>query len=317
MIDGFGRKINYLRLSVTELCDLRCRYCMPEDGICKKPHKDVLTEEETIMAVTAAASLGISKVRITGGEPLVKKNILSICEKTASTQGIDEVCMTTNGILLPKFAADLKNAGIRRVNLSFDTLDEKKYAYITRTGQLKAALRGLDHALSAGFEKVKINVVLIGGFNDDEIPALAGLTRKYPVDVRFIELMPMYEGNGFDTSAYIPCSTVTDVLEDLVPAAHDGGVARLYKLPGAMGNIGLISPISDHFCAACNRIRLTADGHIKPCLHSRDEFCVKGLSYEDMTEQFRRAIMSKPEMHCELSSQSASRAGRSMNKIGG
>lgn len=317
MIDGFGRKINYLRLSVTELCDLRCRYCMPEDGICKKMHEELLTEEETVMAVKAAASLGISKVRITGGEPLVKKNILSICEKAASIDGIEEVCITTNGILLPKFATDLKNAGIRRVNLSLDTLDEKKYAYITRIGKLTDALRGLDCALSAGFEKVKINAVLIGGFNDDEIPSLAELTRKYPVDVRFIELMPMYEGNGFDASAYIPCSKVTDVLEGLVPVAHDGGVARLYKLPGAMGNIGLISPISAHFCAACNRIRLTADGRIKPCLHSSDEFCIKGLSYEDMTGQFRRAIMSKPEMHCELSSQSKSRAGRSMNKIGG
>ena len=317
MIDGFGRKINYLRLSVTELCDLRCRYCMPEDGICKKPHADMLTEEETIMAVKATASLGISKVRITGGEPLVKKNILSICEQTASTDGIEEVCMTTNGILLPKFAADLKRAGIRRVNISLDTLSEEKYAYITRIGQLKDALRGLDCALSAGFEKVKINAVLIGGFNDDEIPALAALTRKYPVDVRFIELMPMYEGNGFDASAYIPCSKVTDILESLIPVPHDNGVARLYKLPGAMGNIGLISPLSDHFCAACNRIRLTADGHIKPCLHSRDEFCVKGLTYQDMVGRFRQAIMCKPEMHCELSSRSRSRAGRSMNKIGG
>ena len=317
MIDGFGRNINYLRLSVTELCDLRCRYCVPEDGICKKAHEEILTEEETIMAVKAAASLGISKVRITGGEPLVKKNILSICEKAASVDGIEEVCMTTNGILLPKFAADLKRAGIRRLNISLDTLDEKKYAYITRIGKLSDALRGLDCALSEGFEKVKINAVLIGGFNDDEIPSLAELTRKYPVDVRFIELMPMYKGNGFDARAYIPCSKVTDMLEGLTPVPHDNGVARLYQLPRAIGNIGLISPLSDHFCAACNRIRLTADGHIKPCLHSRDEFCVKGLSYEDMVGQFRLAIMSKPEMHCELSSQSGSRAGRSMNKIGG
>ena len=317
MIDGYGRKINYLRLSVTELCDLRCRYCMPEDGICKKPHEEVLTEEETVMAVKAAATLGISKLRITGGEPLVKKNILSICEKTAAVDGINEVCITTNGILLPKYASDLKKAGIRRVNISLDTLDEKKYSYITRRGELKDALSGIGSALKAGFEKVKINVVLIGGFNDGEIPALSGLTLKYPVDVRFIELMPMYEGSGFDASAYIPCSKVTDVLPNLVSVPHDGGVARLYKLPGALGNIGLISPISNHFCAACNRIRLTADGRIKPCLHSSDEFLIKGLSYEAMTEQFRRAVMSKPEFHCELSSKSRSLAGRSMNKIGG
>lgn len=317
MIDGFGRTIKYLRLSITELCDLRCRYCMPEDGICKKAHEEVLTEEETVMAVKAAASVGISKLRITGGEPLVKKNILSICEKTASISGIDEVCITTNGILLPKFATDLKSAGVRRVNMSLDTLDAEKYAYITRRGELQDALRGLNSALSAGFEKVKINAVLIGGFNDDEIPALAELTRKYPVDVRFIELMPMYAGNGFDSCAYIPCSRVTDALEDLTPIPQDGGVARLYKLPGAMGNIGLISTISDHFCGTCNRLRLTADGRIKPCLHSRDEFPIKGLSYEAMTGQFQRAIAHKPQMHCALSSENRSQAGRSMNKIGG
>lgn len=317
MQDGFGRKINYLRLSVTELCDLRCRYCMPEDGICKKKHEEVLTEEEMVRAVRAAASLGVNKLRITGGEPLVKKNILSICEKTAAVDGITELCMTTNGILLPQYAKDLKAAGVRRLNISIDTLDEQKYAYITRRGQLKDALAGIDAALSTGFDKIKLNAVLIGGFNDDEIPALAELTRKYPVDVRFIELMPMYDGSGFDSAAYIPCSRVTDVLEGLEPVAADGGVARLFRLPDAQGNIGLISPISEHFCAKCNRIRLTADGRIKPCLHSADEYSVKGLSYEEMKAQFERAIMSKPEFHCELSSVSRSNAGRSMNKIGG
>jgi cyclic pyranopterin phosphate synthase len=290
---------------------------MPEDGICKKKHEEVLTEEEMVRAVRAAASLGVTKLRITGGEPLVKKNILSICEKTAAVEGIREVCMTTNGILLPKYAKDLKEAGVRRLNISIDTLDEKKYAYITRRGQLKDAIAGIETALSTGFDKIKLNAVLIGGFNDDEIPALAELTRKYPVDVRFIELMPMYDGSGFDSAAYIPCSAVTDALEGLEPMPADGGVARLYRLPDALGNIGLISPISEHFCAKCNRIRLTADGRIKPCLHSSDEYSVKGLSYEEMKAQFERAIMSKPEFHCELSAVSGSHAGRSMNKIGG
>ena len=159
--------------------------------------------------------------------------------------------------------------------------------------------------------------MLIGGFNDNEIPALAELTRKYPVDVRFIELMPMYDGSGFGAEAYIPCSRVTESLKDLEPVAHDGGVARLYRLPDARGNIGLISPISDHFCAKCNRIRLTADGRIKPCLHSSEEYSIKGLSLGEMKAQFERAIMTKPEFHCELSSVSSSHAGRSMNKIGG
>lgn len=317
MQDGFGRKINYLRLSVTELCDLRCRYCMPENGICKKKHEEVLTEEEMIRAVEAAASLGVTKLRITGGEPLVKKNILSICEKTAAVKGIEEVCMTTNGILLPQYAKQLKEAGVRRLNISIDTLNEEKYRYITRRGELKDALAGIRTALETGFEKIKLNVVLIGGFNDDEIPQLAQLTKQYPVDVRFIELMPMYEGNGFEASAYIPCAKVKEALGDLEPVPADGGVARLFRLPDARGNIGLISPVSDHFCARCNRIRLTADGRIKPCLHSAEEFSVKGLSFEEMKEQFERAILCKPEFHCELSSVSGSHAGRSMNKIGG
>ena len=191
MLDAYGRKITYLRLSVTELCNLRCRYCMPEDGVCKKRHEEMLTEEEMLCAVEAAASLGVTKLRITGGEPLVKRNILSICRRTAAVEGIGEVCLTTNGLLLPQLAQPLREAGVRRVNLSLDTLDEKKYTYITRRGSLRQALDGLEAALDAGFERVKINTVLIGGFNDDEIPALARLTQQYPVDVRFIELMPM------------------------------------------------------------------------------------------------------------------------------
>ena len=203
MKDRFGRNITYLRLSVTELCNLRCRYCMPEDGVCKKKHEDMLREDEMIQAVEVAAALGIKKVRITGGEPLVKKNILSICRRVAAVDGIDEVCMTSNGILLPALAKPLREAGVQRINISLDTLDEKKYADMTRKGELRQALQGLEAALEAGFEKVKINTVLIGGFNDDEIPVLAELTRKYPIDVRFIEMMPMYEGGEFCPEAFL------------------------------------------------------------------------------------------------------------------
>ena len=180
MIDAYGRKITYLRLSVTELCNLRCRYCMPEDGVCKKRHEDMLTQEEMLTAVKAAAELGITKLRITGGEPLVKRDILSICRGVARTEGIKEVCITTNGLLLPELAKPLREAGVSRVNISLDTLDEKKYAYITRRGSLEGAMRGIESALAAGFDKVKINTVLIGGFNDDEIPALAELTGNTP-----------------------------------------------------------------------------------------------------------------------------------------
>ena len=317
MEDRFGRRITYLRLSVTELCNLRCRYCMPDDGVCKKRHEDMLTEEEMIAAVEAAASLGISKVRITGGEPLVKKNIVSICRRTAAVEGIREVCLTTNGTLLPALAAPLRQAGVTRVNISLDTLDEEKYTYITRRGTLQQALDGIRAALDAGFEKVKINTVLIGGFNDDEILSLADLTRSLPVDVRFIELMPMYDSGDFSASAFRSCDTVLQALPEAEPARSDGGVARLYHLPGALGNIGLIRPISEHFCAACNRLRLTADGKLKPCLHSGDEYSIKGLSKEQMAEQMRAAILAKPQWHEPLSYCARSRAHRDMNQIGG
>ena len=178
MLDGFGRNIHYLRLSVTELCNLRCRYCMPAEGVCKKSHGDMLTQEEMIRAVEVAAQLGVTKVRITGGEPLIKKNILSICEQTAAVEGIREVCMTTNGILLPHYAKPLKAAGVSRLNISLDTLNAEKYAHITRIGTLSQALDGLHAALDAGFEKIKLNTVLIGGFNDDEIVAMAQLTKQ-------------------------------------------------------------------------------------------------------------------------------------------
>ena len=315
MKDPFGREITYLRLSVTDKCNLRCRYCMPEEGVCRKRHDEMLTEEEMVTAVEAAASLGITKLRITGGEPLVKKNILSICRRCAAVPGIREVCLTTNGILLPKMAVPLRKAGVRRINLSLDTLCESKYAAMTRLGNLTDALRGLDAALSAGFDKVKVNAVLIGGFNDGEIPALSELTRRYPVDVRFIELMPMVDG-GFGPGSFLPCGMVLERLPQLVLIGGNG-TARLYRLPGAKGNIGLISPLSDHFCGRCDRLRLTADGKLKPCLHSGAEYPIKGLDRAGIAEQLIRAVEAKPERHGELSGAAPSPAGRAMNQIGG
>ena len=317
MIDTYGRQITYLRLSVTELCNLRCRYCMPEDGVCKKRHEEMLTQEEMIMAIRAAAALGIRKLRITGGEPLVKSNIVELCRAAAAVDGIEEVCLTTNGTLLPKLAAPLREAGVRRLNISLDTLDAEKFRYITRIGNLEDALAGIEASLEAGFDKIKINSVLIGGFNDDEIPTLAALTQRYPVDVRFIELMPMYDSGDFGPDAFIPYTVVTDRLPDLSPLPADGGVAKLYRLPGARGNVGLISPVSAHFCADCNRIRLTADGKLKPCLHSSDEISLKGLDYDGMVETLRSAILSKPKWHGELSYTERSHAARNMNQIGG
>ncbi len=317
MVDRFSREITYLRISVTELCNLRCRYCMPECGVKKKRHADMMSEEEILSAVRAAASLGVRKVRFTGGEPLVKRNIVSICRRAAAVDGIDEVCLTTNATLLPDLALPLREAGVRRVNLSLDTLDADKYAYITRRGRLADFYCGLEAALSAGFEKVKLNTVLIGGFNDDEIVPLAQLTQRYPVDVRFIELMPMYDGGDFGPEAFLPRDRVLEQLPQLERVPADGGVAQLYRLPGAHGCVGLISPVSDHFCADCNRIRLTADGKLKPCLHAPDEISIKGCSEAEMVEKLRLAIACKPAWHGELSAEHRSHAGRNMNEIGG
>lgn len=317
MIDTYGRSITYLRLSVTDLCNLRCRYCMPEEGVCKKDHPQMMSEEEMCLAVEAAAALGISKVRITGGEPLVKKNILSICEKISAIPEIKEVCITTNGILLPKLAKPLAEAGVDRLNISLDTLNPEKYAYITRNGSLDDFQRGLEAAMDAGFKKLKLNAVLIGGFNDNEIRNLAELTLQYPVDMRFIEMMPMYDSGDFNEDSYIPYTRVLEELPEAVAVASDQSVAKLYRLPGAKGNIGLISPVSAHFCGDCNRIRLTADGKIKPCLHSAAEYSLKGMDFAGMKEVLEKAILAKPQWHGDLDAIHRSQAGRNMNQIGG
>lgn len=263
MIDLFGRDISYLRLSVTDLCNLRCRYCMPEEGICKKRHEEMLTEDEMITAVRAAAALGIRKLRITGGEPLVKKNILAICRRARSVPGIQELCLTTNATRLRDLARPLREAGVDRLNISLDTLDPERYRAITRTGSFDDAWAGIEAALQTGFDRIKLNTVLLGGFNDDEIPALAELTRQYPLDLRFIELMPM-PGNENHLGTFLPSSAVTDALPELQDLGQTQGVARLYSLPNAKGHIGLISPMSQHFCGECTRLRITADGKVKP-----------------------------------------------------
>lgn len=317
MIDTYGRNIYYLRLSVTDLCNLRCRYCMPETGVCKLSHGDMLTEDEMIRAVRTAVSLGITKVRITGGEPLVKKNILSICRRVAEIPGVEEVAVTTNGLRLSEMARPLREAGVRRLNISLDTLKPEKYSYITRIGRFEEAWKGFLAALDAGFEKIKINTVLLGGFNDDEVGSLAELTQSCPVDVRFIEWMPMYDSGDFNRAAMISGQQILARLEGLVPAPPDGGVAKLYHFPGALGNIGLITPVSSHFCSECSRIRLSADGKLKPCLHCMDEFSIKGLDDVEMRKQFKKAILSKPFEHGGFSAEQRSMSGRLMNQIGG
>ena len=314
MKDQFERDITYLRVSITDLCNLRCRYCMP-DGVCQKRHEDILSFEEITEIVTAAAELGISKIRITGGEPLVRRGCVELCRMIAGVPGIREIDLTTNGTLLPRYARELKDAGVTRVNISVDSLDPDKYADITGGGRLEDALAGIRAAAEAGLTPIKLNTVLIGGFNDDEIPAFVELTRTTPVELRFIELMPM--GGRFGPSAYLPGDAVLERCPKLAPLPENGGVARLYRLPDGLGRVGLISPLSRHFCATCNRLRLTSEGNLKPCLHSNQEISVRGKHGEELRETLRRAIFAKPQMHGVLDAEHRSEAGRTMNTIGG
>lgn len=317
MIDNYNRKINYLRVSVTELCNLRCRYCMPEEGIHKRRHEEMMTAEETLMAIDSAAKLGINKIRITGGEPLVKRNIIELCRGIKGTPGIEQVCITTNGVLLPQYAADLKAAGIDRLNISIDTLDHEKFKYITRIGELQDVMDGLAAAEDAGFQNTKINCVLMKGFNDDEIEAFVDLTREKPIEVRFIELMPIGGGIDFEKSQFVSCDEVLERVPELKSMDTEDGVAKIYQIPGAPGRVGLIRPISCEFCEGCNKIRLTADGKIKPCLHSNQEISIRGLQQNEMLETLRTAILEKPERREALDAVNPSRAGRDMNQIGG
>ncbi len=314
MKDSFDREITYLRVSVTDLCNLRCRYCMP-DGVCKLRHGDTLSFEEITEIVEAAAKLGVRKVRVTGGEPLVRRGCPALCRMIAAVPGIEEVDLTTNGTLLAPLAAELKAAGVTRVNISIDSLDPAKYAAITGGGRLADALDGIRAAAEAGLSPIKLNTVLIGGFNDDEIPSFVELTRAAPIELRFIELMPM--GGRFGKEAYLSGDTVLARVPELQPLPDNGGVARLYRLPDGKGRVGLISPLSRHFCATCNRLRLTSEGHLKPCLHSEQEISVRGKHGDELLETLRAAIRAKPRMHGQLDAEHPSAAGRGMNTIGG
>ena len=315
MRDSCGRDIYYLRLSVTDLCNLRCIYCMPEDGVEKRSHDDILSVEEINDIVRAAAACGITKVRVTGGEPLVRKGIVDICRRISEIPGIHELCMTTNGILLPKYAGELKEAGVKRLNISLDSIDPETYRAITRTGTLENALAGVEAALETGFDSVKINAVLIGGVNSGEIRSLLDLTRRYNINVRFIEVMPIGECADWAESRFLSTSHVLKIAPELRDAGVDG-VAKLYKLPDGIGTIGLISPISSHFCPTCNRLRVAADGMLKPCLHSAEEINLRGLSGAELESAIRSAISNKPLKH-RLDAGEISASRRNMNAIGG
>ena len=318
MTDNYGRKIEYLRMSVTENCNLRCGYCMPESECGECRCGNVLSNDELIRIASAAAELGMKKLRITGGEPLVRRDLTELVKRLALLPGIGDLSLTTNGTLLAPKAQELYDAGIHRINISLDTLDPEKYAGMTRGGKLSDAVDGIRAALEVGMSPVKLNTVLIGGFNDDEVESLCLLTMRYPVEVRFIELMPIGHDSPFGSAAYISSDVVLKKMPQLVPIERQAhSVARLYKLPGAVGRVGLISPLSNHFCSECNRLRLTADGHIKPCLHSAEEINVRGLKGDDLKAAILSAVSHKPQMHVALSATERSESKRSMYRIGG
>lgn len=312
MRDQHTRNITYLRLSVTDLCSLRCRYCMPPEGVPKRDHSDVCSVEELVEIAGAAADCGVRKVRLTGGEPLVRRGVLDICRGVAALPGVEELCLTTNGLALPQLAGALREAGVKRLNVSLDTLRPQRYAYMTRVGRLEDALRGLEAAAEAGFTGTKLNVVLMKGFNEDEIPDFLELSRRYPIEVRFIELMPIGEGGQVQ---FLPARAVLDACPELRPL-EGAGVARRFRLPGGRGTVGLIEPLSHRFCGDCDRIRVTADGKLKPCLHSDQELPLRGLHGEDLRRAIREGIAAKPERH-HMTETGHSEAGRRMHQIGG
>ncbi len=301
MEDRYGRNINYLRISVTDLCNLRCKYCMPEGGVYKIKHENIITLEQIQTIAEQFVMLGINKIRLTGGEPLVRKGIVRLVENLSSLDGLNELAMTTNAILLKKYARQLKNAGLNRVNISLDTFNEQKYKEITRGGRLKDVIEGIEEAKKVGLSPIKLNIVLIGGFNDNEIEDFVNLTTEEEIDVRFIELMPMGQTVDWDKDKFISNDIVLEKIKGLqkIKRQDPSSPASYYKLPGAKGKVGLINPISCKFCDACNRIRLTSQGKLKLCLHSNEEIDLKpSLKDKDnLRKLLIESINRKPKEH--------------------
>ena len=315
MEDTFGRTITYLRLSVTDLCNYRCCYCMAPEGVEKTAHGAVCSLEELRDMTAAAVACGVRKVRITGGEPLVRRGIVELCRMVKEIPGVKELCLTTNGSLLGPLALPLREAGVDRLNISVDTLRPDRFRTITRLGELSQVWEGIQAAEAAGFSQLKLNCVLMGGVNDAEIKDFVNLTKTHPWQVRFIELMPMGVCAGWDRRTFLPVETVRERCSELEPVGTEG-VASCYRLPGAAGTVGLIAPMSHVFCGDCSRIRITADGKLKPCLHSGEEIPLRGLTGADLVQAVRQGIARKPERH-HLERRGGSEARRSMNEIGG
>jgi cyclic pyranopterin phosphate synthase len=316
-------RVDYLRLSITDRCNLRCTYCMPPGGVEARAHSDILSYEELAAFARVAADVGITKVRITGGEPLVRLGCADFVGMLGRTSGIHDISLTTNGVLLPKFAGDLAAAGLQRVNVSLDSLDPDRFARITRGGRLEQTLAGIDAAFEAGFTPVKINTLLLPGV-EDELDAFVELTREREVHVRFIEFMPLDRRvAGDDLGGEGRLLAAGDLLSKLVEryelVAHDGpyghGPAQYWKVPGARGTIGFIAGVSEHFCETCNRLRLTADGRLRTCLFSGSEVDIRPLLTEPaiLRGAIETAVAGKTYDRCS----EALANDRSMSQIGG
>ena len=325
ILDSFGRSINYLRISVTDRCNLRCIYCMPLEGVPQMSHSELLSYEEIQTVVRAAAELGINRIRLTGGEPLVRAELPELVRMLSRIEGIEELSLTTNGVFLKKYALELKQAGLSRVNVSLDTLKADTFRYITRLGELQGVLEGIEAAKKAGFEPVKTNTVVMRGINDDEILDFAKMTYEDGWHVRFIELMPFKGVVEFVPS--IELRQHISLLGKLEPCASitGNGPAMYYRLPGARGTIGFISPLTEtSFCSRCNRMRLTSDGKLRPCLLREDEIDLKlplrsdeiGAPMKELKRLILKAVASKPEHH-HLNEGVDRLVNRKMSQIGG
>jgi len=341
LIDRYNRKIEYLRISVTDRCNLRCIYCMPPEGIKPLRHEDILRFEEIERIVRYSIDWGIDKIRITGGEPLIRKGVVYLVEMLSNFKGIRDLSMTTNGVLLKDYARDLKNGGLQRINVSLDSLDANKFNRITKAGRLSLVLDGIEEALKRGLEPVKINIVVMKGINDDEILDFAKMSLSRPLHVRFIEYMPFCKTRiytnckakkeatktrtntnkeGTHPFEFVPTSIIRERLKELgelIPAQVRGaGPAKSFRFEKSLGTIGFITPMSEHFCATCNRLRLTADGKLYPCLFSDYGVDIKtslrtGAGYREIRELFEEALRNKPKKH------SLRGNNQMMSKIGG
>lgn len=328
LTDPFGRSINYLRVSLTDRCNLRCVYCMPKDRLVWQALPDQLSVDEIARVVETAAHGGVTRVRLTGGEPLVHPHLLETVRSIASIAGIEEVSLTTNAMLLERLAQPLADAGLMRVNISMDTLDRDKFKRMTRGGDIDRVWKGIAAAERAHLAPIKLNTVIVRGLNDDELPALARVTIENEWHVRFIEVMPIGNaqewGAGFPApeERYVSVQEMHHQLSTLnlqpANAPHGNGPARTFKIPGAKGTVGFMSPLGEHFCENCNRLRLTSDGKLRSCLVIPHEVSLRDAlrAGEPLESYFLHAISNKPQHHNMLSAVPTD-AQRGMSQIGG